>query len=267
MLFAIVPAQNEEDRISTALNHLLFVGVDKIVVVANGCIDRTEEIIKNNYPQVHLITFKDSLGIDIPKAIGCAWALKEGATNFLFYDGDLIGEITSELMLLINSHLRNNYCLTLTNCYPTPNLIENLPKELVLPRLHLNELLGVSDKIGISTPSHGPHIISKDLFKYIEVKDIATPPILLAKAVKYGAKIGIGANIPHFRLGSRLKNGSHAKLIFDTIAGDCAEAISIYLGLPKSRCLFGKEYIGYNSKRRFDLLESYLKSLNIQSHI
>lgn len=261
MITAIVPAKNEVDRISTVLNHLLFVGITKIVVVANGCDDGTEDLVLDKYPTVQLLSFKQSLGIDIPKAVGCAWAVKQGATDFLFYDGDMIGEITTELSLLISNHLKSRNDLTLSNCYPTPTSFDALPRQLYFPRAHLNQLLGLFDSIGISTPSHGPHIINKSILNLIDIKDIGVPPVILAKAAKSSCKIAVGIDIPHVRLGSKIKNGIHSKLIIDTFWGDCAEGISIYLGLPRNRFLFGKEYDGYNSQRRFDLLDSYLETL------
>lgn len=258
MLYAIVPAQNEEDRITKVLNHLYFVGINKIVVVANGCTDKTVRKVSLDYPMVDLIVYNDSLGIDVPKAMGFVWSLKNGGTDFLFYDGDLIGEITTELKGLIDYHLSNSSDLTLTDCYPPPIALDTLPKRLMLPRKHLNQLLGVSSKLGISTPSHGPHLINRRLLKYIDIRDMAVPPVVLAKAVKSGLKVEVGALIPHIRLGSRTKNGLHTKTIFDTLWGDYGEAVSVYLSLPRNRFLFGVEYDGYNSSRRFDLLESYI---------
>lgn len=262
MLYAIVPAQNEGDRISKVLNHLYFVGIKKIVVVANGCTDNTVMIVSSNYPKVDLIVYKESLGIDVAKAIGCKWSIQEGGTNFLFYDGDLVGEITTEIKGLIDYHFNNKCDLTLTDCYPYPLQFSSIPKRLILPRLHLNELLGIESKLGISTPSHGPHLISKKLLDFIDFVDLAVPPVVLVKAVKAGLRVEIGAKIPHIRLGSNVRDCYHTKAIFDTLWGDYGEAVSVYLGLPRNRFLFGTEYDGYNSKRRFDLLEAYINKIS-----
>ncbi len=259
MITAIVPAQNEESRIETVINHLLFIGIKDIFIVINGCTDNTEDLIKTKYPFVNRITFSNPLGIDLPKAIGAFYALKSSFSDLLFFDGDLTGEITTELSVLIKNHVKYSNDLTLTDCYPEPNSLDDLPKGLLFPRMHLNQILGIYNKIGIATPSHGPYIVSNKFLNSIELKDLAIPPVLLARCVKKSFKVGIGANIPHVRLGSKLKNGSHTKLIYETLWGDCAEAISFYLNLPRNRFLFGHEYQGYNPMRRFDILESLLQ--------
>ena len=260
MLVAVVPVQNEESRIQRVLNHLLFIGIKNIVTVVNGCSDNTEALIKSNYLNVKVIYFEEPLGIDIPKSIGCAWALKNGATDILFFDGDLIGEITTELSMLVQNHFEKGLDLTLTDCYPPPLDIESIPQKLLYPRLHLNQLLSLDQSIGISSPSHGPHLVTSRLLHAIDLREVAVPPVILAHARKKGFSIGVGLSIPHIRLGSKVKNSEHNSLIYDTLWGDCAEAVSVYLNLPRSRFFYGSYYDGYNSKRRFDLLEDFIEN-------
>ncbi|QNO14891.1 glycosyltransferase [Alkalicella caledoniensis] len=260
MLTAVIPARNEAERIERVLNHLLFIGIKNIVIVVNGCHDDTHQIVKNKYPQVKILHFSEPLGIDIPKAIGCSWALQNGASDVLFFDGDMVGEITKELSMLVSTHFENGYDLTLTDCYPAPIERDNIPQRILYPRLHLNQLLSIDNLIGFSSPSHGPHILTRKILQSFDLKDLAVPPVILSHARKNGYQVGIGVSIPEVRLGSKVKNQEHNMQIYDTLWGDCAEAISVYLNLPRNRFFYGHYYDGYNSKRRFDLLDSYLKN-------
>ncbi|MBV5326780.1 MAG: glycosyltransferase family 2 protein [Chlorobium sp.] len=56
-LTVIIPAHNEEQVIGRTLSHLLHTesGNNEIIVVCNGCTDKTEEIVQSFFPKVVLI--------------------------------------------------------------------------------------------------------------------------------------------------------------------------------------------------------------------
>lgn len=131
--------------------------------------------------------------------------------------------------------------------------------------LALNSRLGVSDSIGISSPSHGPSACSIRLLRSVEPRDFATPPVLLARAVLGGLRAGVGVSLRHDALGSPYRGEEYARLVADTIIGDCAEAIAVFKGDPRTRELDGHEYSGLNPNRRFDVLDSVVRSILAQA--
>lgn len=263
MLFAVVPAKNEENRIGIILHQLINLKVNRIVVVLNGSTDNTLKEVKNKrVPGLDVLYFKDSLGIDVPRAVGAKYAFREGASFVLFVDGDLIGNIGHELKYLIQKSIKNNIDLNLTNCYPTFPHFSYFTKIIVCFRHLLNQETGLIEKIGISSPSHGPHLVSRKLLQKVSFSDFAIPPVEMVMALKEGLKIDVGVEIPHNRLGSSIKNSHHSQMIVETIAGDCLEALSVYQGKPRNRCYKGVEYIGYHSQRRWDLLSGFLPELD-----
>ena len=258
MIAAVVPAQNEEKRIGVVLHQLLNLKVDKIIVVLNGSYDNTlREIQSFKSSRIEVIHFKDPLGIDVPRAVGAKYAYKMGARHVLFVDGDMVGNIGYELNLLMENCLKNNLDLALTNCYPTAPQPCYLTKIIIYFRQLLNQETGLIDMIDISTPSHGPHMISRGMLEIIPYKDFAVPPIEMVLALKQGLNIAIGVEIPHTRLGSSIKNVKHSQMIAQTIAGDCLEALCVFRGEPRSRKYHGMDYIGYHNTRRWDLLEVF----------
>ncbi|PKM79790.1 MAG: glycosyl transferase family 2 [Firmicutes bacterium HGW-Firmicutes-13] len=263
MLFAVIPAKNEENRIGIILHQLINLGVNRIVVVLNGSTDNTlKEVKSKKFPGLDILYFKNSLGIDVPRAVGAKYAYQEGARFVLFVDGDLIGNIGHDLKSLINKSMVNNLDLNMTNCYPTLPQLTYLTKIIIHFRQLLNQETGLIEKIGISSPSHGPHLVSRRLLEKVPFKELAIPPVEMVMALKEGLKIDVGVEIPHNRLGSSIKNNHHSQMIVKTIAGDCLEALSIYQGKQRSRFYEGVEYIGYHKYRRWDLLANFLAEFN-----
>jgi len=171
----------------------------------------------------------------------------------------MIGNITGVIQQLIHSISHQKADLALINCYPTIPYNMGLTAETLKFRKHLNEVLGLFQTIGYSTPSHGPHAVSKKLLQKVDIKDFAVPPILLAQCAKQNMKVVISSTIPHYRLGSKLKNVLHAKMISETIIGDCIEAINFFKGKSRERIFEGKHYEGYNPFRRWDILNKMQK--------
>ncbi|WP_213973797.1 glycosyltransferase family 2 protein [Tepidanaerobacter acetatoxydans] len=259
MNVAVVPAKNEQGRIGKVLTLLQQTSVEKIVVVVNGSQDDTMQEIKAlNMKNVEILYFAQELGIDIPRAIGAYQAYTGGAACVVFVDGDLVGNIRIQINELIYAITTNMTDLAMTDCYPELNYSSTLAEQTLFFRTLLNLNLGFYDKIGVATPSHGPHAVSRKLLELIDFRDFAVPPVVLAFAVRQKLSVDVPTKLPQKQLGSKIRNYFHAKKIADTIIGDTIEAINYFSDKPRTRCYLNKEYQGYNPFRRFDILEKFL---------
>lgn len=261
-MFAVIPACNEETRILSAIRAVRQAGVERIIVVVNGCQDNTRgTVLSVADTDLTMITFRERLGVDIPRAIGAAYAYHQGAPYVLFYDGDLIGHHQDELAKMIDNAQRFRVDLGLTDIYGTAHDLDidrDLPLRL---RWQLNHKLGLFSRIGLSSPAHGPHIVSRKLLQELPVTDLAIPPLALLHAKQHALKIDVLANIPQARLGSAHRHPDHVKRIRDTIIGDTLEALCLHDNQPRKRTYRGLDYNGYHTHRRFDLLNKFVHSL------
>jgi len=259
MNMAVVPAKNEEGRIGKVLTLLRETLVDKIIVVINGSCDNTmREVKEQRMENVEVLYFTPELGIDVPRAVGAYYAYKKGADCTVFVDGDLIGSIGVLVDELIRAVTCQGVDLAMTDCYTNLEYKSELTEQILLFRSLLNLKLDLYDKIGVATPSHGPHAVSRKLMEHIDFRFFAVPPMVLAFAKKSNLSVEVPAKIPQKLLGSKVRNYFHAKKIADTIIGDTLEALSYFEERPRTRCFLYKEYQGYNPFRRFDILEKFL---------
>ncbi|MBZ4653242.1 MAG: glycosyl transferase [Peptococcaceae bacterium] len=263
MWIAVVPAHNEENSIARVMENLVRSSIDKIVLVANGCSDNTcEQAIRSSVGKpIEILSFPEQLGIDVPRAAGAAYACSYHPKGIVFVDGDMKGEISyvvSELLMGIESGLD----LALTNCYPFIYLRSSLANTVLKQRELLNRRLGLFNQLGVATPSHGPHAVSAKFLQEVPVELLAIPPLALAFAAQKSLSIGVAAAISHNLLGSSYRNTEHAKLIAETIIGDCQLALSFVEGKPLNTIFSQENYnSGYQASRRFDLLQSFLDNL------
>lgn len=255
----VVPARNEAGRIATVLQNLGTLPVDHIIVIANGSKDATmREILNLRLPKLQIIYFHDCLGIDVPRAIGAKVALSLGSDVVAFVDGDMVGTFNENLMELADGITLKHLDLALTNCYPSPPRHIERYNPTFQWRLNLNKELGLEKKIGLASTAHGPHAVSRRLLETIPVREIAVPPVVMALARQAKLRLDVATTIPHYRLGSSIKNQIHTNKIIDTIVGDCLEAIAVFRGEPRTRQWQNSTYLGYHSERRFDLLDLFL---------
>lgn len=261
MLVAVIPARNEERSIERVLQHLFAVPVDLAIPVLNGSSDGTGKILSGiRDHRLHPVVFKESLGIDLPRAIGAYQAYRLGAQNILFVDGDMAGHFVSSLRELVNAVGRAGIDLALTDCYPeySNSILSDLARLLVQVRLQLNHQLGLADTLGSASPSHGPHCVSRKLLEAVPFEDLAVPPVMLAMAVRSGLTVKVATELPHHRLKSSLRDQLHCRKIAETVIGDCLEAIQEFRQQPRSREQNGIQFSGYHQERRFDLLKQYI---------
>lgn len=265
MLSIVIPAKNEAEQIHQTLNNCTNLPVDLIIPILNGCTDMTKaEILAHPLKsKIHLIEFSEPLGIDIPRAVGAAYAYKHNSQAVLFLDGDMRGNITSQLQTLLDGIINNNIDMALTNCYPYITYRPLLASTVISYREKLNRHLGVFADLGLANPCHGPHAVSKKLLEKIPWRALALPPLSLAMAVYYNLKVKVVTSIPHNYLLSSRRDDDHNTLIAETIIGDCIEALNFLQGLPAKREYNGIFYLGYQPERRFDLLEKFIQSLEL----
>ncbi|HHY03669.1 MAG TPA: glycosyltransferase [Thermoanaerobacterales bacterium] len=262
MNIAVVPARNEQGRIGKVVTLLCETKIEKVIVVVNGSFDNTMREIKSlKRSNVEILYFKQTLGIDIPRSIGAYAAFKQGADSVVFVDGDMIGDILALVNDLVFAIISNGIDLAMTNCYPDIYMPygNELTEQILTFRALLNMSLGIYRKVGVATPSHGPHAVSRRLLEHVDFRDFAVPPVVLAFAVKHGFSVDVAGNLHQNKLGSKIKNYSHAKKIADTIIGDTLEALYYFNDKPRSRKYLYREFLGYNPGRRFDILEKILK--------
>ncbi|MEW6276527.1 MAG: glycosyltransferase [Bacillota bacterium] len=264
MIAAVVPVKNEAATVGKVIKTLLAAGTDLVIPVLNGCRDDSQAAIQNlGQSQVQPLVFEEALGIDVPRAVGAAWAYKRGAQVVLFVDGDMAGDLAGPLGELVMNVLKRNAHLALTDCYPpeAPAELSSLASYLIKVRILLNRTIGLEKEIGSASPAHGPHAVSRTFLEQIPVRELAIPPVALALAAKKRLRVKIGARVPHSRLGSLQKDPVHCHRIAETIIGDCLEAMQAYRDQQRNRSRKGAAYLGYHPERRFDILEQFLSNV------
>lgn len=262
----IIPVKNEAVGIIKTLDNCAKINVHLIITVLNGCTDNSKDLILGHPLQkkIKVIEFPQPLGVDVPRAIGAAYAYKMGSEGFLFLDGDMQGDISANLQdLLIAINLKKTD-MALTNCYPFITLRSSIANTVLLYRERLNRSLGLLATLGLANPSHGPHAISRNLLNLIPWNALAIPPLSLAMAAAQKLKIQVATSVPHSLLLSPLRDEEHSTLIAETIIGDCIQALAFIHGQPFTRKEKGILYLGYHPQRNFTLLEEYIRELGLE---
>ena len=264
MFAVIIPAKNEEKSILATLTTILRLPVSYIVLVLNGCTDQTFKLARSiPDTRIHILYFQDPLGIDIPRAIGALYARHIGAKGALFVDGDMSGDIYQNLHTLISS-VESGIDVALTNCYPYIPHRHKLANLVLRFRSKLNRELDLFKSLGLATPTHGPHALSQHALHALPIEAIAIPPLTLYWAKKIGLIIKVATSLPHEALHSPRKHRRHARLIAETIIGDCLMGLALIQNEPPTRSLGKHNLIGYHLERRFDLLSCWEQSLKTQ---
>lgn len=265
MFAVIIPAKNEEKSILATLTTILRLPVSYIIIVLNGCTDQTFQLACSiPDTRIHILFFSEPLGIDIPRAIGALYARQLGAKGALFVDGDMSGDIYQNLLTLITS-VESGIDVALTNCYPYIYRRHNLANFVIRFRSRLNRELDLYKCLGHATPSHGPHALSQRALQNLPSKAIAIPPLTLYWAKKNHLNIKVVTSIPHEALHSPRKHRRHARLIAETIMGDCQMGLTLLQKKPPTRSLGKHKLIGYHLERRFDLLKCWEQALKSQN--
>ncbi|MBE6112065.1 MAG: glycosyltransferase [Peptococcaceae bacterium] len=259
MLAAVIPAYNEEENIQAVLDNLaqLF-SLDVVIPVLNGCTDNTRNVVLAHplVSRLALIEYPLPLGIDVPRSWGAECALKLGADAVLFTDGDLQGDYASCLQDLICETLYRNCDLALTNCYPYIGFRSETARLVLHYREKLNRRLKLFPFIGLATPSHGPHCVSRRLLSTLGTECLSIPPLMLAKAAEAKLNIRVGARLTASQWFSAQRGDMHNQKIADTIIGDCIEALQYVNRQPVTREENGVRYLGYRTPNRYTF-ESY----------
>jgi len=258
----VIPAYNEEGRIGQVLANLSVLPVDHLIVIANGCQDGTvEEVRRFRDERLDLRVFEQKLGVDVPRAVGAKIAYEYRSQGVLFVDGDMTGNFTGVLLQLME-RITDGWDMALLNCYPVipyrPR--DSLSQLITYFRAKLNRKLNLFDKLGIASPSHGPHALSRRLLETVPFRELAVPPVSLVLARQAGLQIGVAAGIPHRELQSKTGDARHWELTAQTIIGDCLEALCLLDGKPRSRLCHGVEMLGYHPERNWELLQAFLDS-------
>ncbi|KUO78605.1 MAG: glycosyltransferase [Desulfosporosinus sp. BRH_c37] len=264
MFAVIIPAKNEEKSILATLTTILRLPVSYIILVLNGCTDQTFKLVRSIPDiRIHILYFSDPLGIDIPRAIGALYARHIGAKGALFVDGDMSGDIYQNLLTLVSS-VESGIDVALTNCYPYIPHRHKLANLVLRFRSKLNRELDLFKSLGLATPTHGPHALSQRALQALPLEAIAIPPLTLYWAKKINLSIKVATSIPHESLHSPRKHRRHARLIAETIIGDCLMGLALIHNETPTRSLGKHKLMGYHEERRFDLLNCWEQSLTSQ---
>jgi glycosyltransferase involved in cell wall biosynthesis len=259
VICTIIPCFNEADNIEKVLDEAVKSNTDRILIVDNGSTDGSTDIIKSyNSDKIDLMFFNTPLGHDVPKAAGLFYSLADKGEYFIFVDGDMVGINREDINNLILS-LKSGVDLSLTDCYYDGITPSGLAQYVLYFREILNSKLNLFDKIKHSTPSHGPHGISKKLAESLPTEYAAIPPLLLSHAAKNNYSVEIGLQKLHKDMVDDDQSSSHALTMCETLIGDCLSGLSLMKNKTLTRLYKNIEFIGYHKDRRFDILEMITK--------
>ncbi|QQE79940.1 glycosyltransferase [Alicyclobacillus sp. SO9] len=216
-LSVVIPAYNEEKTIGRLIRKLeRWPRKPEIVVVANGCTDRTAAVVRET--GARLIEFTESLGHDVGRAIGLSVATGDVC---VVIDGDMLFS-PADLEPYVQA-VDGGVDIAL-NRYPMPGMKHYSHMTAVAKRAV--NILTDRDDLNASSLTAVPHALSRRAVEQLGWKAFSVPPVAQVQAHMAGLRVSavhlvpVGAKNP---VRKRPKDKSVSRLI----VGDCLEAISL----------------------------------------
>lgn len=223
-LSIIIPACNEESTLPDVLSSCLQLRPYEIIVIANGCRDRTGDIAKQFGCKT--VIEPNPLGNDVGRAIG---ATKATGDILLFLDADFV-ILPHELNCFLSPLLDDSADVVL-NDFEFLFTQRKCPHSTTVWRQVFNELLGRRD-LGIDSILSVPHAMTKKAVRKIGISSLVNPIMAQARMITKGLRIAHQYGIDVIKL-NRFRPSEHATSPSTLsrserrIIGDHVEALSL----------------------------------------
>ena len=220
---AIVTACNEEKTISSVLSELRRLPLQDIIVVLNGCTDRTyEKAIE--HPGVTVVHIPERLGYDVGRSIG---ARLTTADIVLFTDADI--PLRAEELAPFLLAVQRGMDVALNHLTPLIPVFEQ-QDQVTRCKAFLNRMLERAD-LGADSMTAIPHALSRRCLDALGTDVLAVPPLAQARAIIQGMRTAGVCTVNVLARNRRRAsmNRGTGNPVEQLIIGDHAEALSAIL--------------------------------------
>ncbi|MGN7360074.1 glycosyltransferase family 2 protein [Paenibacillus sp. SAF-054] len=216
----IIPAMNEQRTIGSVIREAWKVHeACEVIVVANGCTDRTAEIAAAWGARV--LQHDEPLGHDTGRSVGAEAA---SGQVLLFIDADM--RIDSRHLKPFADAVLKGTDVAL-NSYRGPVGREQV-HPVILAKHTLNTMLGRPDLLGASLTAV-PHAMSRQAADTIGRGNLSIPPLAQAVAVHSGLSVSAVHEVPVGRLNRRRRKSGGRDLLQQVVWEDHLQALHWYL--------------------------------------
>jgi len=225
---AILSVQNEEDSIGGVLNELKKLQVHEIIVILNGCTDRSYDIARQ-HENVKIVHYADPIGHDVGRAIGAKLSTSD---ILLFVDGDI--PISANALMSFIYAVHRGIDVALNDISPFISTFDRRD-DLTRCKEFLNRSLGRSD-LTVNSMTAIPHALSRRAIEIIGYDNLMVPPKAQAIAMLKGLKIELVGSVNVIERNKlRKSNVGHVNPVAQMIIGDHLEAIRQAMNLSGNR--------------------------------
>lgn len=225
---AIVTVSNEEDTVSAVLAELERLPLSEIIVVLNGCTDRSFEAVRR-HSHITLVHYPERLGHDVGRALGASAA---GADILLFVDGDMVVPAEELARFLYAVDRGSNVALNdLSPWIPAFGHQDDVTR----CKTFLNLVLGRPD-LKANSMTAVPHALSRSAVQMIGAAALAVPPKAQALALLLGLSVTAPVSVNVIQKNrSRPDNNGRGNSVARMIIGDHLEALGEAMGRSGTR--------------------------------
>lgn len=240
---AVISVCNEEGTIGQVLQELERLPLSQIIVVLNGCTDRSFDIARK-YSRAIIIHYPDRIGHDVGRAAGTKLT---NADIVLYIDGDMVIS-ARELMPFLRA-VDRGVDVALNDISPwVPPF--NRQDHVTRCKTFLNRVLD-RDDLKANSLTAVPHALSRRAIQIVGVKSLMVPPKAQTIAIMKGLQVSAVQRVDVVNYNRvRSKNVGVGNDVTQLIIGDHMEALSTIMELKGKRLQLRMESRSALAKRR-----------------
>ncbi|SEU18811.1 glycosyltransferase [Paenibacillus sp. NFR01] len=219
-LSVIVTAMNEAETLPKLLRQALRLQPAELIVVLNGCTDRSYELTRR-FREAVIVHCPQPAGHDVGRALGAKLSRGE---ILLFLDGDM--ELPAEQMAVFVQSIADGADVALNDLDPLVPLFHQTDP-VTRCKLYLNQVLGRED-LGSASMTAVPHALSRRAAEVIGCRELMVPPKAQAIAVMANLDVRTAGTVDVIKCNrQRAGNRGTGNAMERLIAGDHAEALEV----------------------------------------
>ncbi|MEM2109726.1 MAG: glycosyltransferase family 2 protein [Candidatus Odinarchaeota archaeon] len=167
MIVAVIPAYNESAHIRRVVEETSKY-VDRVIVVDDGSVDDTAEIVK--HMDVILVRHKTNMGKGVALKTGFKTALKTGASIVVTLDGDYQHKPV-EIKRLLSYLKKTGSDIVVGSRFLTKENIQAMPAERIISNMITSAILRFFFRVPVTDSQSGFRAFKAAVLKIVETRD------------------------------------------------------------------------------------------------